>query len=136
MSVEQWRGGLLIKTVQLIAPKTLSEIVSVGGETLTEFFLETAMPGQNVSMTRIRENQATGAITVDFSSGTQMEFGSWEAVGEIADAIDSTPDLAQQILLGKAFRESPDGTNKTTQLGASVSTNLLASDPIVYTAAE
>lgn len=94
------------------------------------------MPGQNVSMTNVRENQSTGVIIVDFSSGNQREFPNWEAVGEIAANIDSTPDLAENILLGKAYRASPDGTNKTTQQGASVSTNLLASEPVVYTPAE
>ena len=107
--------------------------MTVGGETIDTLFLETAMPGQNVSMTQVRENQTTGVIIVDFSSGTQLEFASWEAVGEIAANIDSTPELAEKILLGKAYRASPDGTNKTTQIGASVSTNLLAAEPIVYT---
>jgi hypothetical protein len=105
------------------------------GNKINSLFMEVDMPGQNVSMTNVRENQTTGVILVDFSSGTQLEFQSWEAVGEIADNLDSTPDMAEKILLGKAFRASPDGTNKRTQIGASVSTNLLASEPIVYTEA-
>lgn len=133
MSIEQWRGGALIATATLAIIEQVTAIQVVGGEKLDSIFLEVAMPGQNVSMTNVRENQNTGAISISFSSGTNVEFGSWEAVGEIADSIDSTPDLAEKILLGKAFRASPDGTNKTTQIDASVSTNLLASVPIVYT---
>jgi hypothetical protein len=106
------------------------------GNRIQSLFMEIDMPGQNVSMTNVRENQTTGSITVSFSSGSNIEFPDWGAVGEIADAIDSTSELAEKILLGKAFRASPDGTNKTTQIGASVSTNLLASEPIVYTEAD
>lgn len=134
--LEQWRGPMLIRSVDLTAPQKLLEIATVGGEVISELFLEVGMPGQNVSMTQVRENQTTGVIIVDFSSGTQLEFASWDAVGEIAANIDSTPDLAEKILLGKAYRESPDGTNKTTQIGASVSTNLLAANPIVYNGPE
>lgn len=94
------------------------------------------MPGENVAMTNVRENQNTGAIIIDFSSGTQLEIADWAAVGEIANSIDATPELAERILLGKAYRASPDGANKTTQIGASVSVNLLASEPIVYTPAD
>lgn len=134
--LEQWRGLVLIRSVDLTEPQKLTDVAAVGGETIRELFLEVAMPGQNVSMTQVRENQTTGVIIVDFSSGTQLEFPTWDAVGEIADSIDAVPELAEKILLGKAYRESPDGTNKTTQIGASVSTNLLAANPIVYTEAQ
>jgi hypothetical protein len=133
----QKRDGLIIKSWDL---KTLRrqqvETVKIVGNKITSLILERSMPGQNVSMTKVRENQQTGTIYIDFSSGSQHEFESWEAVGEIANSIDSTPDLAEKILLGKAFRASPDGTNKTTQVDASVSTNLLAAEPIVYTPAK
>jgi len=134
--LEQWRGDVLVRRAQLVAPVELQWFESVGGEVIETLYLEAAMPGQNVSMTNVRENQSTGIIIVDFSSGNQIEFADWAAVGEIANGIDSAPDLAEKILLGKAFRASPDGANKTTQIGASVSTNLLASEPIVYTEAQ
>lgn len=135
-TLQQWRDGQLVRSVNLVEPERLETVETVGSETITSLYLEVGMPGQNVSMTQVRENQSTGVIIVDFSSGTQLEFANWEAVGEIAANIDSTSDLAEKILLGKAYRESPDGTNKTTQLGASVSTNLLAANPIVYTGPE
>jgi len=132
--LEQWRNGLLIRVVDLVASEKLTELVSIGGEIINELFLEVSMPGQNVSMTQVRE-QTNGSIIVDFSSGTQLEFSNWEAVGSIADDLDSTSVFAEKILLGKAYRASPDGTNKTTQVGASVSVNLLANEPIVHTRA-
>lgn len=132
-TLEQWRNGQIVRSIQLVQPQPLETIQAVGSETITTVYVEVGMPGQNVSMTNVRENQTTGVIIVDFSSGTQIEFASWADVGLVADAVDSTTDLAEKVLLGKAFRSSPDGTNKTTQIGASVSTNLLASTPIVYT---
>lgn len=134
-TLEQWRNNALIRSVNLDEAEKLTDISSVGGEVIRELFLEVGMPGQNVSMTNVRE-QSNGSIIVDFSSGSQLEFGSWEDVGAVAASIDSTPELAEKILLGKAYRSSPDGANKTTQIGASVSTNLLASEPIVYTGPE
>jgi hypothetical protein len=131
--LEQWRGTVLVRSAELIQPVELTSVATVGGETISTLYLEIGMPGQNVSMTNVRENQTTGVVIVDFSSGTQLEFESWGAVGDVANSIDSNSDLAEKILLGKAFRASPDGTNKTTQVGASVSTNLLASTPVVYT---
>ena len=44
--------------------------------------------------------------------------------------------VAENMLIGKAFRNSPDGSNKTTQVGAAVSVNLLADVPVVYTEAD
>lgn len=133
----QKRGNAIVQAWQLSQLESQPvETFEIIGDQITSLYLETTMPGQNVSMTNVRENQTTGVIIVDFSSGTQLEFASWADVGSIADNIDAIPELAEKILLGKAYRASPDGTNKTTQIGASVSTNLLASEPVVYTEAQ
>lgn len=94
------------------------------------------MPGQNVSCTRVQENQTTGAVTFFYSSGNSIEYADWEAVGVVADSLDAGPDFAEKVLAMKAYRASPDGANKTTQVGASVSINGLADTPIVYTEPE
>lgn len=132
----QKRGVNIVGTWDLLqTPSQSVDDFEASGSSISTLYLEVNMPGQNVSMTNVRENQATGVIIVDFSSGTQLEFANWEAVGEIANNLDATPDLAEKILLGKAYRASPDGTNKTTQVGASVSVNLLANEPVVHTGA-
>lgn len=97
------------------------------------YFQEVRMPGQNVSCTRVVENQTTGAVTFNFSSGNNIEYPDWSAVGQVADSFDAVPDIAEKLLVAKAFRASPDGANKTTQVGASVSVNGLADTPVVYT---
>lgn len=133
--LQQWRGNLLVRSWNV---RTATELTAAYSTTtqINNFIFEVSMPGENVAMTNVRENQNTGAIIIDFSSGTQLEIADWAAVGEIANSIDATPELAERILLGKAYRASPDGANKTTQIGASVSVNLLASEPIVYTPAD
>lgn len=133
--LEQWRGTRLVASWSLASAQTIEQAYAVG-TTITNLILEVGMPGQNVSMTSVSENQTTGAITVGFSSGSNFEFPSWADLGQTADNLDSTPDFAEKILLGKAYRASPDGVNKTTQIGASVSVNLLANEPIVYTGAD
>lgn len=116
--------GTLIVPGPVEASQAISSVV---------FFRSHPVPGQNVSMTGVSENATTGAVTLKYSSGNQVEYASWEDVGSVANSLDATPDLAEKILALKAFRASPDGANKTTQVGASVSVNGLADTPIVYT---
>ena len=132
-TIRQIRGGIQIDIRTVGPPSQLTAQVHVGGSNVTEFFEEQRMPGQNVSMTGVEENQANGSVTLKYSSGNQNEYASWAAVGQIADSLDASPDFAEKILALKAFRASPDGANKTTQVGAQVSVNGLADQPIVYT---
>lgn len=132
--LEQWRTGIKIQQWDLnhVPSENLDQFESFGSPIAT-LYLEQHMPGQNVSMTNVAENQTTGVVRIDFSSGTQLELANWQDAAVIADGIDSSSDLAEKILIGKAYRASPDGVNKTTQVGAMVSANLLADTPIVYT---
>lgn len=92
------------------------------------------MPGQNVSCIKVSEG-ATGSVTFSFSNGNNIGLASWEDAGTKADDLDASASVSENLLIGKAFRASPDGANKTTQVGASVSINLLADTPVVYTEA-
>lgn len=94
---------------------------------------EKPMPGQNVSMTGVMENPTTGAVTLKYSSGNQSEYASWADVGAVADTLDASPEFAEKLLAAKAYRSSPDGSNKSNQVGASVSVNATADTPAVYT---
>ncbi len=91
------------------------------------------MPGQNVSLIGVFENQSTGVVRMKFSSGSEVELADWQDASAIADSIDANTEYAEKLLIGKSYRASPDGVNKTTQVGAAVSANLLADVPIVYT---
>lgn len=132
-AIRQIRGGLTIDTRTVGQGSLLTTQVHVGGSNVTEFFEEQNMPGQNVSCTKVTENQTSGSVTFSFSSGSNLEFANWEAVGAIADSIDATPEIAEKVLIMKSFRSSPDGANKTNQVGAMVSVNGLADTPVDYT---
>lgn len=94
---------------------------------------EKPVAGQNVSMTGVMENATTGAVTLKYSNGNQSEYASWDDVGALADQLDATPEFAERLLAAKAYRNSPDGSNKVNQVGASVSVNANADFPVVYT---
>lgn len=95
------------------------------------------VPGLNVSCIGVQENTTTGVVTFKWSDGTADEIGTWDAdVKSMADSFDATADVAKKALVCKAYRNSPDGANKTTQVGAAVSVNGLADNPFVYTPAE
>jgi hypothetical protein len=130
---KQIRAGVEIDSRTIAAPAILTDQFHFGTNSVTELLEEFHMPGQNVSCTRVQENQTSGAITFYFSSGNAIEYVDWAAVGAVADEMDAAPDIAEKLLAMKAYRASPDGANKTTQVGASISVNGLADTPVVYT---
>lgn len=132
---KQIRASVVIDS-RTVTPITLTAQFHFGTNSVSELLEEFHMPGQNVSCTRVQENQTTGAVTFFYSSGNSIEYADWEAVGVVADSLDAGPDFAEKVLAMKAYRASPDGANKTTQVGASVSINGLADTPIVYTEPE
>lgn len=138
--VFQIRGGLVIAERTIALPGVLigetPPAMEVGSFESVLYFEVPKMPGQNVSCTKVQENQTTGSVTFSFSSGNNIEYESWEAVGLVAESIDAEPAFAEKLLVAKAYRMSPEGANKTNQVGASVSVNGLADTPVVYTEPE
>lgn len=136
-TITQRRGNTVIATRQIASgiPFPVGTVQKAGSLTEVLVFEQRIMPGQQVTMTRVRENQTTGAVIIDFSSGTETEYASWADLEQIANQVDGLPEFAEKLLLAKAFRESPGGENKTTQIGASVGVNCLADVPVTYTKA-
>lgn len=134
----------VIRAGVVVATRTLSGIGSVvdcpveAEQSVSSvlYFRSYPVVGQNVSLINVQENQTTGVITLTYSNGTSQEYDDWAAVGLVADSIDSNPAFAEKLLAALSFRRSPDGSNKTTQVGASVSINGLADVPFVYTKPE
>lgn len=134
-TVEHVRTGIVIDSRtydQYFSLHRVELTELVGGPSIDRFYWEYHMPGINVSITNVRE-LASGAVLIDYSNGTQNEYTDWASVGAVADEIDASPIFAEKLLAAKSFRASPDGSNKTTQIGASVSVNGLADVPVVYT---
>jgi hypothetical protein len=134
--LKQIRGGITVDARTVSTGPLLSAQEHIGGGQVTAFYEEQNMPGQNVSCTKVMESQTTGIVTFSFSSGSNVEYASWADVGTVADSVDAGPEFAEKILTAKAFRASPDGANKTNQVGAMVSVNCLADTPIDYTPPE
>lgn len=134
-NVEVVRDGIVIASQAIGGGSEVEIGEPATARLMTELFIleEIKMPGQNVSCTRVTENAVSGSVTFHFSSGNSRELPNWAAAGGIADTLDADTPHAEDILIGKAYRSSPDGSNKTNQVGASVSVNLLADVPVVYT---
>lgn len=94
------------------------------------------MAGQVVSLTRVNHNSATGVVVLFFSNGNTREYQSWAEMVQVVRALDEQPDTAETLLLLKAARTSPDGTNMEAMVGAQVSVNGHASEPVVFTPPE
>lgn len=88
------------------------------------------MAGQSVVLNRVTENTNTGAITFHYADGSGVEYPSWEAVGQQLGVMDQQAELAQQIIALKSFRNSPDGSNKTTMVDVQCAVNFDAGTPI------
>lgn len=132
-----WRDGVLIE-IRTLTPGPIVEPSPVAiARTISELFIfkETKMPGQNVALTRVQLNQSTGAVTFSFSNGNNREYGSVEDAmnaSEIA-GLDTSGALAENALILKTFRNSPDGTNLENMVGGSVAVNFNADVPFVLT---
>lgn len=106
-----------------------------GSAPFNNIFWVKKMPGITNAITAVHRNTSTGVVTVAFSSGNSRELQDWNDASQIADGIDSSETLSENILIARSYRMSPDGSNLTTQVGAQCSVNLLADQPIVYTEA-
>ncbi len=94
------------------------------------FYKGNPVAGQSVVMTGISQNPTTGVVIVRYSNGNQREFASWEEINTTLGEMDQQPDLAEKILALKAYRNSPDGTDKTTMLNVNCTINFDAGTPI------
>lgn len=131
------RDGRAIRTINLNPiSEQFTGFVPFGNQhAITAIFWEKKMPGITNAITAVHRNTSTGVVTVAFSSGNSRELQDWNDAAQIADGIDASETLSENILIGRSYRMSPDGSNLTTQVGAQCSVNLLADQPIVYTEA-
>lgn len=91
------------------------------------------MPGINVSLVAVHENQTTGVVRFVWSDNSENEYSRWQDVADIADSIDADSTWLKKLIVARSYRRSPGGEDKTTQVGAQASANLVAAEPIAYT---
>lgn len=97
------------------------------------FFWRPRVSGQITTLVQVTKNTSTGALLFGFANGNQLEFNDYEQAMATTDYIDSTPQLAQDILIRKTLVNSPDQTNLETCIGAQCAIDMAANVPVVLT---
>lgn len=90
------------------------------------------MPGVQATVTEVFENQSTGLVRFTFSGGVQREVTSWADIETEFGGRDTDAAEAQNCAMLKAFRNSPNGTNKETMIGIPVSINFDNNQPYQF----
>lgn len=125
------RNGTVV-AVRTFGPASVAPVVAQQNELISSvlFFRSNPVSGQSVVLTGVTESQS-GVVTFKFSNGSSREFTEgWSQVGSLLGAMDTDPTLAEDILMLKSFRNSPDGTNKLSMLDVNCAVNFDAGTPI------
>ena len=125
------RAGIVVAT-RLIGTAQVADTAAQFDESVSSiiFYKGNPVAGQSVVLNRVTENATTGVITFIYSDGTGVEYPSWAAVGSQLGVMDQEPVLAREIIALKSFRNSPDGSNKTTMVDVQCAVNFDAGTPI------
>lgn len=136
-TVFQLRGSSVIDQREVTLPGeligALPPATSTGVFAEVIYFQESTVAGQSVSLVSVQLNQSTGSVTWNFSNGVSREYGSVEDAKSAVQSLDTQSQLAEDALILKTFRRSPDGTNLENMVGAAVSLNFDADVPFVMT---
>lgn len=97
------------------------------------FFWRPPVAGIIVTLTSVIKNQATGVVRFRFSDGSEREYANDAAAKAEVEYLDTEATTAQDALIHKTFRNSPDGTNLENMVGASFSVDFFADRPFVLT---
>jgi hypothetical protein len=95
------------------------------------FYREEHMPGTLVTMTDVARSGEI--VRFKFANGTEREFPTLEAAKSAVEYLDSEDTTGEDALILKAIRNSPDGANLETMIGASFSADFNANVPFVLT---
>lgn len=125
------RNGVVV-AVRSIGVAEVADTSAQFAESVSSVVFYRGFPvaGQSVVMTGVSQNPTTGVVIVRYSNGNQREFSSWAEINQTLGEMDQLPDLAEKILALKAFRNSPDGTDKLTMVNVNCAVNFDAGTPI------
>jgi hypothetical protein len=132
------RGAVVLGTYlrKNMTRTVLSSGVFISGATQFAFYQEEAMPGLIATQTAVHLNTTTGALRVNFASGNEREWTSVADAKSDVAYLDTDPKTAEDIILAKMFKNSPDNTNLENMVGGSCSIDLAAAVPVVLTEPE
>lgn len=97
------------------------------------FFKGVPIVGQVATLIDVVKNTTTGSLRFVFSNGDEREFVDAAEAMSTTDAIDTTPELAQNMLIRKTLFNSPDQTNLRTCVGGKCSIDMNANNPVTLT---
>jgi len=128
------RGGQVIATRDLTAESTSVSVAVDVEQVVTKaiFFRSYPMAGIQATITGAVRNP-NGSVMFSFASGSQREFTSVEQALQQVQYLDAEPATAEDMLILKTLRRSPDGANLENCIGAQVSADFNANEEIVLT---
>lgn len=140
-SVQQIGNQLVVsRGGQVVATRDLSgQSVSVASEINVHqiidkaiFFRSYPVAGIQATITAATRNP-NGSVLFSFASGSQREFTSFEQALQQVQYLDADAATAEDMLILKTLRRSPDGANLENCIGAQVSADFNANEEIVLT---
>ena len=124
------RGGVRVAEWALVGPGTpLPPSQFEGPQNLTRviYFRSRHMAVKTCTGVSVG---GSGSVTFKFSDGNQRELTNHAAGVELANDLDSNDALAENILIAKAYRHSPDGTALADVIGSTCTIDTAAENPI------
>ena len=73
---------------------------------------------------------ASGRVYINWSDGSQTEYGSLDTILTGLSEVGSDPNLAKAFLLAWWVARSPDGSNTNMVEGKTLTLDLYAADPL------
>lgn len=130
------RAGIVVATRIISAESEPVPIASQSVESINHvmFFRSKPVPGIQATIINAVRNPTTGSIRFDFASGNQREFtgGLEEAINAVS-YLDTDVATAEDMLILKTLRRSPDGANLENCIGAQCSCDFNANDEMILT---
>lgn len=130
------RNGIVVATRVISAESEPVALESQSSESINHvmFFRSKPVAGIQATITNAVRNPSTGAIRFDFASGNQREFtgGLDEAISAVS-YLDTDVATAEDMLILKTLRRSPDGANLENCIGAQCSCDFNANDEMILT---
>lgn len=130
--IEQWVGAMKVDERDLSqeASVILEQPETFGAATVQSVYLEQPM-ATSKTCTGVSVG-ATGIVRFTFSDGSQPEVPSHADGVQLASDLDANASLAENLLIAKAYRHSPDGTSLDDIIGSTVTIDTSADTPIQY----
>jgi hypothetical protein len=134
-TLKVWRGLTLIAERTLVLPGTATEsgVIPATRDLTSVFYFQEApkMPGASAVNTNVAVSEA-GVIRFDFSNGDQREFASLTELENAVKKYDTDTAVAEDMVILKAFRNSPDGSNLHTMVNEGVTCDFNGTKPIIF----